>query len=273
MNLKSMLKLFFFLLINILLFSCIENSPSPKKRKTNNVISELPIVTIDTITKIKPEKTIRKEIIAKEIDSLLKLEFNAISYGLIDVQMLDPTIKIDLKYATTDNFMHQKVYASISKAYFQNDVAQRIVKCQEYLKSIDPNLSLLIYDAVRPLSVQKIMWRLLDTIPVKDRTKFVSNPANGSVHNYGAAVDLTICDLNGVAIDMGAGYDDIRKIAYPRLEGQFLASGDLTQEQIDNRKLLRKVLATQGFSNIPTEWWHFNACSRNTAKSKYKLVL
>jgi D-alanyl-D-alanine dipeptidase len=157
-------------------------------------------------------------------------------------------------------------------AYLQKDVAERLARCQVYLKSIDPDLHLLVYDAVRPVSVQQKMWDALDTIPVSDRTKFVSNPDNGSIHNYGAAVDLTICDANGTALDMGAGYDDIREIAYPRLEEQFLASGELTIEQVENRKLLRKVMASQKFTNIETEWWHFNACSRVLAKEKYSVM-
>jgi D-alanyl-D-alanine dipeptidase len=116
------------------------------------------------------------------------------------------------------------------------------------------------------------MWNALDTIPAFERGKFVSNPRNGSVHNYGAAVDLTICKANKKALDMGAEYDDIRKIAYPSLESEFLATGEITQQQIDNRKLLRRALKSQGFSNIPTEWWHFNAFPRPVVKSKYQIV-
>jgi zinc D-Ala-D-Ala dipeptidase len=191
---------------------------------------------------------------------------------LTDIQSLDSTILIDLKYAGTDNFMKQQLYFEIDRVYLQKDVALRLVKVQKYLKTLRPDLTLLIYDGVRPLSVQKAMWKALDTIPVKERTKFVSNPANGSIHNYGAAIDLTLASLDGKALDMGAGYDDIRKIAYPSLEAQFLKSGQLTKAQVDNRKLLRKVMKSQAFSNISTEWWHFNACSREQAKLKYAIL-
>ena len=198
--------------------------------------------------------------------------FSVARYGLTDVQLLDSSIQVDLKYASEDNFMHKRVYFALNKAYLQQEVALRFVKCQQYLKRLNPNYSLLIYDAVRPLSVQKMMWKLLDSIPVAQRVKFVSNPKNGSVHNYAAAVDVTICDADGIALDMGAGYDDIREIAYPNLEWKYLAIGELTQIQVDNRKLLRQVMASQQFRNIPTEWWHFNACSRDVAKVKYELV-
>lgn len=191
---------------------------------------------------------------------------------LTDIQTIDKTIQIDLKYATTDNFMHQILYKDIQHLYVQKDIAVRLSKCQQYLKKINPSYSLLIYDGVRPLSVQKAMWDALDTIPFNERTKFVSNPANGSLHNYGAAVDLTICDENGIALDMGAGYDDIREVAYPKFESRFLATGELTNEQVENRRLLRKVMKSQYFTNIQTEWWHFNACSRATAKIKYEIL-
>jgi D-alanyl-D-alanine dipeptidase len=192
--------------------------------------------------------------------------------SLIDIQKVDPSIRIDLKYATEDNFMKKVLYHDIHQVYLQKDVAERLAKCQSYLKKIHPDYTLLVYDGARPLHVQQQMWDGLDTIPVAERGKFVSNPANGSIHNYGAAVDLTICDENGTPLDMGAGYDDIRKIAYPSLETQFLASGELTEIHIANRKLLRKVMASQRFTNIPSEWWHFNACSRARAKELYGIV-
>lgn len=201
------------------------------------------------------------------IDSVL------LSYGLIDIQSVDSTIQVALKYASTDNFMKQQLYFTLNKLYLQKDVAERLGNVQNYLKTLHPDYSLLIYDGVRPIEVQQRMWNALDTIPVSERGKFVSNPKNHSVHNYGAAVDLTIVDENGKPLDMGAGYDDIRKIAYPSLEAQFLASGELKSFQVDNRKLLRKVMRRQRFINIPSEWWHFNAYSRNEVKRRYQVLM
>lgn len=191
---------------------------------------------------------------------------------LVDIQSVDPSIQVDLKYASTDNFMRKKLYFDINKLYLQKDVAQRLSLVQKYLKSLHPNYSLLVYDGARPLSVQQAMWDALDTIPVKERTKFVSNPASGSVHNYAAAVDLTICNAKGEPLDMGAGYDDIRKIAYPRFETEFLKSKQLTPEHIANRELLRKVMKSQKFVNIATEWWHFNAFSIKEVRKKYSIL-
>ena len=191
---------------------------------------------------------------------------------LVDIQTLDSSIRVDLKYATSDNFMKKRLYFDIDKAYLQKVIAQRFVKCNTYLKKLHPNYRLLVYDAARPRSIQQAMWDALDTIPVKERTKFVSNPANGSVHNYAAAVDLTICDKYGDVLDMGASYDDIRLIAYPSKEVYYLKKGLLTKKQVENRKLLRKVMTSQGFINIPTEWWHFNGVTRKQAKVQFAIL-
>lgn len=191
---------------------------------------------------------------------------------LVPVNQFNSKIFIDLKYASSSNFMHRKLYDTLTTAYVQLSVARRLSACQQYLTKIDSNLHLLVYDGLRPLSVQWEMWKALDTIPVSERVKFVSNPANGSVHNYGAAVDLTICDNSKNPLDMGANYDDSRKIAYPSLESVFLASGELSEKQLMHRKLLRSVMISQQFSTIPTEWWHFNAYSRNVSKQKFSIV-
>jgi D-alanyl-D-alanine dipeptidase len=193
--------------------------------------------------------------------------------GLIDIQTVHPRILVDLKYASEDNFMQTNVYGGLTRAFLQPEVAQRLGKVQTYLDDHHPGIRLLVYDAVRPRSVQQIMWDLLDSIPVQQRVKFVSNPKSGSLHNYGCAVDLTLYDDSTMQpIDMGAEYDDMRKIAYPELESHFLDTGELTREQYNNRLLLRKAMRQGGFWVIPTEWWHFNAYSRDRAKQLYNSV-
>lgn len=192
---------------------------------------------------------------------------------LADIQKMDPTLKIELRYATTNNFMGKILYNDIDRIYLQEEVALKLKKAQQFLKTIHPSWSLLIFDGARPLHIQQKMWDALDSIPPTRRARFLSNPANGgSIHNYGAAVDLTIIDGDGDELDMGTPYDDIRTLAYPRLEQQFLSKGELTQQQIDNRKLLRHVMTKAGFSTIPTEWWHFNSCTRAEAMRKYEVI-
>ncbi|MEN9700616.1 MAG: hypothetical protein RLZZ301_1814 [Bacteroidota bacterium] len=191
---------------------------------------------------------------------------------LVDVQQLNAAIWIDLKYASVDNFMHKKLYHSLTKAYLQKDVALRLSAVQDALNKRHLGFHLLIYDALRPVSVQQLMWDALDSIPVARRVKFVSNPAHYSLHNFGAAIDLTICNQQHQELDMGAGFDDPRLIAYPSLEDSFLRSGALSQAQYANRLLLRTLMQDQQFRQLPSEWWHFNACSRQEAKQRYQVV-
>ena len=214
----------------------------------------------------------QNELIDKDIVQRDSNQYEIKRNNLVDIQEINTSIRVDLKYATSDNFMKMKLYSRINKAYLQKDVALRVSACQDYLSELKPGYCLLIYDAVRPVSVQQKMWDALDTIPPADRGKFVSNPKNRSLHNLGAAIDLTICDANGNPLDMGAEYDDIRKIAYPEMELLYLKSGELTRKQIENRELLRKVMRKEGFRNIPSEWWHFNACSRREGLNKYEVL-
>lgn len=249
------IRFFIQLMLIILLTSCSGNDRSSNK-SSDYKLNPL-VYKSHKVTKKKNETS---EIVFNQEDTLVPVDY------------YNSAIYWELKYATSDNFMHRKLYDTLKKPFIQIAIARKLAKCQEYLASINADYHLLIYDALRPLSVQWEMWNALDTIPVIDRVKFVSNPANGSVHNYGAAVDITICTSNKTPLDMGAGYDDIRKIAYPSLEKDFLKSGELTLEHIANRQLLRNVMHQQNFRNIPTEWWHFNAAARSTIQRKYHIV-
>ncbi len=191
--------------------------------------------------------------------------------GLVDVTSLDSTIRVDLRYSTTDNFTGIDVYGDFNRCYLQPDVAEKLVKAQAFLRAKYPYYSLVVYDAVRPLHIQRLMW---DTIrlPPGQKTKYLSNPDNGSLHNYGAAVDAGIVDDHGFALDMGTPYDFFGEKAHPVKEQEMLASGELTHRQVLNRELLREVMRKAGFFGIQTEWWHFNSCRRNEAAEKYQMV-
>lgn len=241
-----------FIIFSLTILSCKRNLPNECKDENRGLQILDSIASLESLTPIFPNTF-------KENENLIAIN--------------NKDIYIDLKYATKDNFMGEVLYSSIKTVYLQKEVVERLYKCQRYLSTIDSNLHLLVYDGLRPLAVQQKMWEALDTLPINQRVKFVSNPKNGSVHNYGAAIDLTICDNNRNMLDMGAGYDDVREIAYPKYEEKFLSTGELSVNQINNRKLLRKVMRKEGFRNIPTEWWHFNACSRKEAKEKYELIL
>lgn len=138
---------------------------------------------------------------------LPELEKTLIAQGLVDIETLIPGIKVELKYSTEDNFFGKDVYEDHVRCYLQPVVAEMLRKAQEALQKEYPNLTLLVYDGVRPLSVQQILWDDLDK-PDSIKPLYVADPKVGGLHNYGVAVDLTIFDLaKGAPLDMGTTYD------------------------------------------------------------------
>jgi len=192
--------------------------------------------------------------------------------GLVDIQSEIPEVLVDLKYSGTDNFFGKDVYGDLERAYMQPEVAEMLRQAYENLQLRDPDLTFLIYDAVRPLTVQKILWDNLDK-PDSLKPLYVADPKVGSLHNFGVAVDLTLANKNsGQALDMGTKYDYFGYPAYPDREAQMLREGKITQSHIDNRKILREVMIGAGFKGIGSEWWHFNAYSRKEAGNKFKII-
>ena len=190
--------------------------------------------------------------------------------NLAKISDVDPSILIDLKYATTDNFTGMILYENFDGSYLQPDVALMLAEAQRYLKSShDTTLTLLVYDAVRPISVQRIMWERVKDTPFH---RYVASPDRLSLHNFGAAVDLTIADANGKPLDMGTPFDHFGRAAGISDEEGLIAQGLLTRQQAMNRQLLRNVMLHAGFKSISGEWWHFNACSLQDAISRYELI-
>ena len=258
-------------------FGCETNIENNEETPMSNIIEQDTIVPVakDSIIetskipeKIKVPKPVKTSNV--KLDSL-GLEVYLKNFGLVNIQEVEPSIRVDLKYSTTDNFVGIDMYSDLTKAFCQPDVAEKLKKAYQYLQEEDSTLTLLVFDAVRPVFVQQKMWDTLK-MPIREKTKFLSNPRNHSIHNYGAAVDISLTTKDGEELDMGTPFDFIGKLAHPREEKRLLKEGKLTQKQIENRVLLRKVMKKAGFFNIQTEWWHWNSCSRNTAKSKYKVV-
>ena len=258
-------------------FGCETNIENNEETPVSNIIEQDTIAPVakDSIIetskipeKIKVPKPVKTSNV--KLDSL-GLEVYLKNFGLVNIQEVEPSIRVDLKYSTTDNFVGIDMYGDLTKAFCQPDVAEKLKKAYQYLQEEDSTLTLLVFDAVRPVFVQQKMWDTLK-MPIREKTKFLSNPRNHSIHNYGAAVDISLTTKDGEELDMGTPFDFIGKLAHPREEKRLLKEGKLTQKQIENRVLLRKVMKKAGFFNIQTEWWHWNSCSRNTAKSKYKVV-
>jgi D-alanyl-D-alanine dipeptidase len=164
---------------------------------------------------------------------------------LVDLSALDSRIKLDIRYATPDNFLSTPVYAS-ARAFLQRPAAEALLRAHREL--LKQGYGLMIFDAYRPWYVTKIFW---DATP-RDKHDFVADPAQGSRHNRGCAVDLTLYDLKtGREIEMTGGYDEMSERSYPGYTGG-------TPEQRARRDLLRREMEKQGFSVYPSEWWHFD---------------
>ncbi|MFP4013886.1 MAG: M15 family metallopeptidase [Chitinispirillaceae bacterium] len=189
--------------------------------------------------------------------------------GMVDIQTINPSIKVKLMYSTEDNFLGEDVYGDLEKCYLRKEAAIKLSKAQEILQEKKKGYSLLVYDGLRPRDVQAKMW---ETVKGTDKQKYVANPRTGSIHNYGAAVDLTILDSLGKPLDMGTHFDYFGELAQPRYEEKFLAEGKLTEEQVENRKLLREVMTSAGFQGISVEWWHFDAFPKNEVRERYSIV-
>jgi D-alanyl-D-alanine dipeptidase len=197
------------------------------------------------------------------------LERQLQNQGLVNIKSLSPGILVDLKYSTTDNFLGEDTYGDLEDCYLQKEAAEKLAKAQTILQRKHPELTLLVYDGARPRSIQRKMWALVEGTDTQD---YVANPERGSVHNFGSAVDLTVAKLDGTPLDMGTAFDYFGDLAQPRLEEKFLKSGQLTEEQIKNRLILRMAMTDAGFQSISVEWWHFNAVPVKVARSKYKII-
>lgn len=197
------------------------------------------------------------------------LEQSMVDQGMLHVQDSIPSIWVELKYATTDNFTGVVLYDRMHNAYLHPLALQKLRKAQTILQKSHPKLSLLVYDAVRPLSIQQKMFDVVKGTP---QQAYVANPSKTGLHNYGMAVDLTICDEKGFPLDMGTPFDYFGKAAAIRDEEGLVEDGLLTPKQVANRRLLRKVMTDAGFYVIQGEWWHFNAVTLENARKNYQLI-
>lgn len=167
------------------------------------------------------------------------------SPDLVELIKLDPTFRLDIRYAGTDNFMGIRLYSQ-ARAFLQRPAAEALVRVHQQIKKY--GLGLIVYDAYRPWYVTQMFW---DATPDNQKI-FVADPSRGSRHNRGCAVDLGLFSLySGNVIDMGSGYDEFSPRAFPSFPGG-------TTEQRRLRKLLRLVMEGEGFSVYPEEWWHFD---------------
>ncbi len=155
-----------------------------------------------------------------------------------------PNVSLDLRYATTHNFMHQKLYPAIRTTYLRRAAIEGLKKVVEYLKT--QNLNIKVFDAYRPYSVTEKMWEIIQD------ERYVADPSKGSGHNRGVAVDLTLIKSNTtLELPMGTGFDNFTDTAHT---GFIALSADILR----NRNILKSTMEKFGFISFDTEWWHFS---------------
>lgn len=190
--------------------------------------------------------------------------------GLKNIADEAPEMRISLMYTRADNFTGRVLYTSLREAYLHPITMKALKKADERLRQLRPDLRLMVMDATRPMSVQQKMW---DAVKNTNQKIYVSNPKNGGgLHNYGLAVDLTLCDLNGDTLTMGVKIDNMTSLSHIDKEDLLLKQGKISREAYDNRRLLREVMRYAGFKPLRTEWWHFNIRTRAQAKQYFKVV-
>jgi len=166
---------------------------------------------------------------------------------LVEIISLDPTIRPDIRYATTNNFMHRPVYAQ-AKAFLQRPAAEALLRAHRSLKA--KGYGIVVFDGYRPWSVTKLFWD--SASDAERKIEFVANPKKGSRHNRGCAADISLFELStGSEVTMPSGYDEFSERAFPAYSGG-------TAESRALRDLLRSAMEAEGFTVYPAEWWHFD---------------
>jgi D-alanyl-D-alanine dipeptidase len=163
-----------------------------------------------------------------------------------------------------------QLYHNFNEAYLQKEAAQKLAAAQQIIKSINPDLSIIVRDAVRPQRVQAQCWELAKA---RGLQYLFTPPDNISMHSYGVAVDVSLVSAaTKTELDMGCPMDMPSDLAAPKREVEMLKQGKLGMEQYGNRLLLRRAMTEAGFTTISNEWWHFEACSRKEAQEKYSVI-
>ena len=204
------------------------------------------------------------ELLTKEIENKF------IKAKLTKLSDIDKSIKVDLVNSNKDNnFFKMNFYGHLNECYLQNEIVYKLKKAQSLLKLKHQNMSLLLMDCARPRSVSWKMYHKLQGTPFE---RYVANPKTGSMHNYGAAVDITIVDSNGSHLDMGMNpfYKNRFQLLYAITKNKL--SSSLSEEQSANRLLLKSIMEQAGFKPIKLEWWHFNGFSKEVIRQRYDII-
>lgn len=181
-----------------------------------------------------------------------------------------PGIRHELRYATANNFVGRDLYSPYDCAWLHREAAAALERSRDALAKARPDLSLLVLDALRPQRVQERMWAALEGTGLQ---VYLAHPERGSIHSFGMAVDVTLCDAHGRELDMATPFDDLTERSHPALEERLLAQGAITPEGVAHRRILREAMAAAGWQGISREWWHFDAGDRDRIRAEFHRVL
>lgn len=225
---------------------------------------------VDTDTTVTAESAVADADTIAVAPSKSRIALRLDSLGYKNIAECDPTIAVDLMYTRPDNFTGRTLYTELREAYLHPLAMERLLEAQRLLRQEHPDYRLIVYDAARPMSVQAQMWAVVRGTA---KERYVSNPAHGGgLHNYGLAVDISILDSLGRALPMGTKVDHLGREANITDEAALVAEGRITEGERQNRLLLRRVMKKAGFRPLPSEWWHFNYCSRDEAKRRFQPI-
>ncbi|MGN0213903.1 MAG: M15 family metallopeptidase [Muribaculaceae bacterium] len=203
-------------------------------------------------------------LVSADIDWASQME----SRGLVDVEKMCDSFIIDIRYATSNNFVGKDMYGTFTRVYLHRDAAQSLVEAQKALQKINKAYSIIIYDAARPQSVQRAMW---NTVKGTSNERYVARSERGGPHNYGVAVDVGLA-YNGKPVDMGTDFDSFSTASHITNESTLVKQGKISKQALHNRQLLRRVMTNSGFMTYRREWWHFERHRISYARAHCRLL-
>jgi D-alanyl-D-alanine dipeptidase len=175
-------------------------------------------------------------------------------------------IVIDLRYVGANNFVGRDLYGGLDCRWLHFQAADALAQAVLYLRQHYPAYRLVVLDALRPHRIQEMLWQHLEGTKLR---AYIADPARGSIHSFGMAVDVTVLDEAGIELDMGTAFDALVEKSHPKQEAQFLADGSLSRQQFENRQVLRQAMFGAGFRGINSEWWHFNFGDPDVVRQTY----
>jgi zinc D-Ala-D-Ala dipeptidase len=180
-----------------------------------------------------------------------------------------PGVQVDLRYVGTNNFANRSLYGQMDCAWLRVEAARGLQAAAAWLAAHHEGWRLLVLDALRPQRVQEAIWRDVVGTPA---ALYFADPARGSMHSFGMAVDVTLIDAQGAEADMGSGFDEMSLLSHPALHAEHLASGALSAAQVHMRERLAAAMAHGGFHGIHSEWWHFDHGDRDWVRRELPRV-